>query len=50
MEPFNLSRSEKEKQKEYERQFSHQDDIVDLSNKTLDEIALINPTLGAILK
>ena len=50
MEPFNLSKSEKEKQKEYERQFSHQDDVVDLSNKTLDEIASINPTLGAILK
>ena len=50
MEPFNLSRAEKEKQKEYERQFSHADDVVNLSNKTIDEIALINPTLGAILQ
>jgi hypothetical protein len=50
MEPFNLSRSEKNRDSEYKRQFSHEDDLVDLSNKTINEIAFINPTLGAILQ
>jgi hypothetical protein len=50
MEPFNLSRSEKIRDSDYRRQFSHEDDIVDLSNKSINEIAFINPTLGAILQ
>jgi hypothetical protein len=50
MEPFNLSRSEKIRDSDYRRQFSHEDDVVDLSNKSINEIAFINPTLGAILQ
>jgi hypothetical protein len=50
MEPFNLSRTEKNRATEYRRQFSHEDDVVDLSGKTVNEIAFINPTLGAILQ
>lgn len=50
METFNLSRSQIKKENDYNRQFSHDKDVVDISNMSFDEISNLSPKTANIIE